>query len=65
MKSVTNGTMSELMDFEDDPAASSSNGAGDEQQTILDPGQLGSTTCKMTENQIQVGNMSERYKVSL
>jgi len=62
VKSVTNGTMSELMDFEDDPAASSSNGAGDEQQTILDPGQLGSTTCKMTENQIQVGNMSERYK---
>ena len=61
--------MSELMDFEEDPAASSNGDAqgdlSDQQQTILDPGQLGSTTCKMTESQIQVGNMGEKYKVSL
>ena len=36
----------------------------EEAPTILDPGTLGNTTLRMTESQIQVGNMGEKYKVS-
>ena len=49
--------MSDLMDFEEEP------GSDEPEPTILDPGQLGNDRVQMTESQIQVGNMGEKYKV--
>ena len=45
------------MDFEEEP------GSDEPEPTILDPGQLGNDRVQMTESQIQVGNMGEKYKV--
>ena len=36
----------------------------EEAPTIIDPGTLGNNTVRMTESQIQVGNMGEKYKVA-
>ena len=45
------------MDFEEEP------GSDEPEPTILDPGQLGNDRVQMTESQIQVANMGEKYKV--
>ena len=50
------GKMDDQMEFEEP--------LPEEAPTILDPGTLGNTTLRMTESQIQVGNMGEKYKVS-